>query len=125
MSDKKVILCVDDEADILDLFCEEFLDHGFDVLKAENGILGVEVFNANKVDCIVTDIRMPAGDGVDMVKKLKEKGVDVPIFLVTGFSDYSTEELYGLGVNAIIFKPFDMDEIVDMVKAHLDRQESS
>ncbi len=121
MSSKKVILCVDDEADILELFRDEFVELGFSVLEASNGVDAFEIFKANKVDCIVSDIRMPGGDGVSLVKNIKGEGSTIPIFLVTGFSDYTTEDLTGLGVNAVVFKPFDLDEVVTMVKETIEK----
>lgn len=116
MSSQKVILCVDDEADILELFKDEFEESGFKVLEASNGVDAFNIFKSNHVDCVVSDIRMPGGDGVELVKNLKAEGSPVPIFLVTGFSDYTSEELTGLGVNAVIFKPFDLEEVINMVK---------
>ncbi|MCR9203286.1 MAG: response regulator [Halobacteriovoraceae bacterium] len=115
MSDQKVILCVDDEVDILELFRDEFVDGGFKVLEASNGADAFEIYKNNPVDCIVSDIRMPGGDGVSLVKNVKSDGAKIPIFLVTGFSDYTAEDLSGLGVNAVIFKPFDLEEVVEMI----------
>lgn len=115
MSEEKVILCVDDEVDILELFKDEFIDGGFKVLEASNGVDAFEIYKNNHVDCIVSDIRMPGGDGVTFVKNVKKAGADIPIFLVTGFSDYTAEDLSGLGVNAVIFKPFDLEEVVEMI----------
>ena len=115
MADKKTILCVDDEIDILELFEDELEDSGFNVIKAGSGNEGIEAFNNNHIDCLISDIRMPNGDGVSLVKNIKDQGRDIPMFLVTGFSDYSSEELAGLGVSAVIFKPFDLEEVVQMV----------
>lgn len=112
---EKVILCVDDEADILELFRDEFEECGFKVLEASNGKEVLDIFKNNHVDCVVSDIRMPGGDGVELVKNIKSTGSEVPIFLVTGFSDYTSQELSGLGINAVIFKPFDLEEVVTMV----------
>lgn len=112
---EKVILCVDDEADILELFRDEFEECGFKVIEASNGKDAFKLFQENKIDCVVSDIRMPGGDGVELVKNIKTTGAGIPIFLVTGFSDYTSQELSGLGVNAVIFKPFDLEEVVSMV----------
>ncbi len=117
MNEQKIILCVDDEADILELFKDEFIDLGFKVLEANNGVDAFEIFKNNQVDCIVSDIRMPGGDGVSFVKNVKESGAEIPIFLVTGFSDYTAEDLAGIGVNAVIFKPFDLEEVVEMISS--------
>lgn len=115
MADKKTILCVDDEKDILELFRDQFEESGFKVVEATNGRDAFKLFQAGGIDCILSDIRMPGGDGVELVKNVKGTGSKIPIFLVTGFSDYTTEELMGLGINAVIFKPFDLEEVVSMV----------
>ena len=111
MSTQKVILCVDDEVDILELFRDEFLELDYKVLEASNGVDAFEIFQNNKIDCVVSDIRMPGGDGVSLVKNIKG-----------GFSDYTTEDLTNLGVNAVIFKPFDLEEVVEMVKAEVEKE---
>lgn len=115
MNNKKTILCVDDEIDILELFQDEFEEYGFNVIKAGSGNEGIKAFKNNPIDCLISDIRMPNGDGVSLVRSIKEQGANIPMFLVTGFSDYTSEELAGLGVNAVIFKPFDLEEVVQMV----------
>ena len=117
MSDNKTILCVDDEADILDLFNEEFEDCGFNVLTAGSGNIALKLIKNHDIDCIVSDIHMDDGDGVTLVKEVKALGKKIPIFLITGFSDYTADELTGLGVKAVIFKPFDLEEVVQMVSA--------
>lgn len=114
---EKTILCVDDEADILELFRDEFEEAGFKVLEAPNGKEAFTIFNNNKIDCVVSDIRMPGGDGVELVRNIKGTGSNIPLFLVTGFSDYTSQELDGLGVCAVIFKPFDLEEVVQMVQS--------
>ena len=119
MTTKKTILCVDDEADIIELFQEELEDQGYDVIKAFNGVEAFHLYEEHKIDCIVSDIRMPEGDGIGLVKNVKATGTDIPIFLVTGYSDYSADELSKLGVNAIIFKPFDLEEVVDIINKSL------
>ncbi len=113
---QKTILCVDDETDILELFRDEFHECGYRVLEASNGFDAFELFKGNQVDCIVSDIRMPGEDGVMLAKNVKNHNSNVPIFLITGFSDYTSEELTKLGVSAVIFKPFDLEEVVEMVK---------
>lgn len=115
MLDKKTILCVDDEVDILELFKCELEDNNFNVLCAENGEAGWELFKNNTVDCVISDIRMPGGDGVELSRNIKKINKEVPIFLVTGFSDYTAEELSRIGVQAVISKPFDLEEVVKMI----------
>ena len=111
----KTILIVDDELGIRELFKEELTDNGANVLEASSGNMAIEVFNKGGVDVVISDIRMPDGDGVQLVKSIKEKNSDIPIYLITGFSDYTGNELKVLGIEAIIFKPFDISEVVQMV----------
>ncbi|MCY4495586.1 MAG: response regulator [Acidimicrobiaceae bacterium] len=113
---ERTILCVDDETDILELFRDEFQECGYRVLEASNGVDAFELFKHNRIDCIISDIRMPRQDGVVLAKNIKNCNNEVPIFLVTGFSDYTSEELMNLGIQAVIFKPFDLEEVVEMVR---------
>jgi len=112
----KTILVVDDESDIRELFKEELEDNGAKVLEADNGNKAFEVFQGGGVDAIISDIRMPGGDGVDLVKNVKTTNKDIPIYLITGFADYTGNELKLLGVEAVVFKPFDISEVVNMVE---------
>ncbi|MFT6071091.1 MAG: DNA-binding NtrC family response regulator [Bacteriovoracaceae bacterium] len=112
----KTILIVDDEAGIRELFKEELMDNGAKVLEAESGNKAFEVFKQGGVDAVISDIRMPDGDGVELVKNIKETNSDIPIYLITGFADYTGNELKVLGIEAIIFKPFDISEVIQMVE---------
>jgi DNA-binding NtrC family response regulator len=112
----KTILIVDDEAGIRDLFREEFSDNGAKVLEASSGNKAIEVFKNGGIDAVISDIRMPDGDGVALVKSIKESNADIPIYLITGFADYTGNELKLLGIEAIIFKPFDISEVIQMVE---------
>ncbi len=113
---KKTILCVDDETDILELFREELQECGHRVLEATNTRDALKLFDENQVDCVISDIRMPGEDGIELAKKIKGQKSDVPVLLVTGFADYTSEELGQIGVDAVIFKPFDLEEVITMVR---------
>lgn len=119
MSEQKVILCVDDEEDILELFRDEFNDVGYKVLEARTGNQALDLFKKEKIDCLISDIRMPDGDGVTLIRNISTMKKGTPVFLVTGYSDYTSEDLSGLGINAVVFKPFDLYEVVQMVKRSL------
>ncbi len=112
----KTILVVDDEEGIRELFKEEFMDNGATVIEAESGNKAIELFKKGGVDAVISDIRMPDGDGVELVKSIKDTKSNIPIYLITGFADYTGNELKVLGIEAIIFKPFDISEVVQMVE---------
>lgn len=115
----KTILIVDDESSILRLLGEHFREVGFNVLEAESAVEALEKIDFKQVDCLITDIIMPELDGVQFVSKLQEKKIFPPLFFITGYSDYPREKLNALKPKAIIFKPFDLDELTDLVRLYV------
>lgn len=90
------------------------------VLCAHHGQEALEILAANKIDIVVSDVRMPVMDGVALVKKLREAGGHGPaIILVTGFSDLSLREAYEMGVDAIVEKPIDREELLRAMQQSL------
>jgi CheY-like chemotaxis protein len=108
----KTILVVDDEKDLREPLSEELTSLGARVFQASNGTEALAIVRSEKIDAVVSDIRMPGGDGVELLKNIKEYQYDFPVvMLITGFSDLSLEDAYHLGAEAILAKPFDLDEL--------------
>jgi CheY-like chemotaxis protein len=101
------VLIVDDEADLLDLHSQLFKGFGFFVARAENGRTALEILECQKMDLILTDIRMPQMDGIELLKKVREKDPNAPSVLITsGFINYTIADLYHFGANGFFTKPF-------------------
>ena len=114
------ILICDDEPEIVELLVDEFQWHGAKTLSASNGREGFQTLLSQKIHLVLSDIRMPGGDGVELLKKIKEKDPSIPIvFLATGFSDYTEEEVCALGAEAVFKKPFQMAKMVETVTTRL------
>lgn len=113
----KTILVVDDEADLREILSEEFQDMGATVLSAENGRVAAELARSHKVDIIISDIRMPGGDGVELLKSVREMYPQSPphVFLVTGFSDLSQSQAIAMGAQGMISKPFNLVQLRKLV----------
>lgn len=110
------ILIVDDDLDLRQELKEAFEDFGAKVIEAENGIKALELYkSAPEIKAIISDLRMSGGDGIELLQNLKSLKSQTPFFLITGFTDYTGKELKVLGASAVIFKPFDVEELVDMV----------
>ena len=110
----KNILVVDDEEGIRELVTEELEFNGAKCLSAACGKDAVEVYKQNRIDAVVSDIRMPNGDGLYFLDRLKELNLELcPMVFMTGFSDIPLEEFYDRGVEAIIAKPFRLEQIVN------------
>lgn len=89
MKKKKLVLLVDDEPDILDLYSVVLRREGHEVITARNGKEGVAVAKEKKPDLILLDLKMPVMDGVETIEKLKEdpKTKDIKVVFLTAFGD--------------------------------------
>lgn len=114
------ILIVDDEADLREIIAFDLNLQGFETLEAENGRVAFEICQKNQVDLIISDLRMPGGDGMQMLRDVKRINPErPPVLLVTGFSDVASVEAYASGASALLAKPFERAEILRAVKRNL------
>jgi putative nucleotidyltransferase with HDIG domain len=83
---------------------------------AENGREGLEAFRAGHYDIVVTDIKMPEMDGLQMAEHIKAASRDVPIIVITAYSDrdYLVRAIE-LGVNRYVTKPIDPDALIEAI----------
>jgi putative nucleotidyltransferase with HDIG domain len=83
---------------------------------AENGREGLEAFHAGHHDIVITDIKMPEMDGLQMAEKIKADSRDIPIIVITAYSDrdYLIRAIE-LGVNRYVTKPIDPDALVESI----------
>lgn len=109
--EQKLVLIVDDEQDLREVIEMSLQLEGYRTLSAEGGHKALELFEQYKIDAVVTDIRMPAGDGISLLKILTLHHPQTPVYIITGYSDYPTSELLNLGAKGVLCKPFELDEL--------------
>jgi CheY-like chemotaxis protein len=86
---------------------------GARVQEAENGKAAMELYQRDGFDAVVSDIRMPGGDGLELLGSLRKLNCSTPVvMLITGFSDLSHDAAYNLGADAVLSKPFDVNELL-------------
>src|SRR4029079_11277937 len=91
---------------------------GFDSAKAF-----LDILPAIKSGCIITDVRMPEITGIDLLRRLKESGLDVPVIVITGHGDISLAvEAMKIGAVDFLEKPFDDDHLLSSGRSALDRE---
>lgn len=120
----KTILVVDDEPDLREILKDEFLLEGAKVFEAENGRKALEIIKSEKINIVVSDIRMPGGDGVTLAREIKKLSGERPIlYLITGFADITPDEAYDIGVEGFVTKPFNLEFIRnEILRSTFDRK---
>ena len=118
----ETILIIEDNEDILELEELHLTKAGFDVLGFMD-TKGVEqALEEESVSLMIVDRNLPNIEGSEFVKELRELGYDMPIIFVTAKdSDDNVQEGFLRGGDDYIKKPFNMNELVLRVKAHIDR----
>src|SRR5262249_21232259 len=115
------IAVVDDDGDVLALVKEVLEAEGYDVLLYNNGRNALDAVEIKPPDLVISDIRMPHMDGIELLRRLRQKSA-VPIIFLTGRSN-EIDELLGLRVGAddYIRKPFSPRILVERVRTVLRR----
>lgn len=112
----KTLLVVDDETDLRDIVASELEFMGASVFQAENISAAQKILSEQKIDLIVSDIRMPGGTGIDLLDIVKAKNVTTPpVLLITGFADITIEDAFHKGAEALMNKPFMLDDLIKLV----------
>jgi len=82
----------------------------------------LEILPQIKSGCIITDVRMPEITGIDLLRRVKESGVDIPVIVITGHGDISLAvEAMKIGAVDFLEKPFDDDLLVASVRSALNK----
>ncbi len=83
----KTILIVDDEPDIREVLAISLRDMGYRTVEAENALQAFQVFVAEKPHIVVTDIKMPGADGIELLRKIKHENPETEVIMITGHGD--------------------------------------
>lgn len=115
---KSTILIIEDDKDINEMLTSLLTNNGFNVENAYSGTEGLLVHNDN-IDLILLDLMLPGKNGEEIIKELKEKN-NVPIIVMSAIEDVNKKiDLFSLGANDYITKPFNNDELIARVKVQL------
>ncbi len=118
------ILCVDDEAVILDSFRKILVLDGYSVDTVETGQEALGLIQAHHYDFVFTDLKMPTMDGLEVVKAVKHMRPDIDVVIITGFATVETAvECMKYGAMDYVQKPFTEDELLAFVKKALFRRQ--
>jgi len=120
---KARILVVDDEKSMRDLLSITLEKEGYDVLTAAGGQPAIEALHRESVDAVITDLRMPKVDGLQVLRAAKEISPDTAVIVITAVASTETAvEAMKLGAYDYITKPFKLDEVNLIVRNALERK---
>ncbi len=115
-----VILTVDDSRAVRNIIGKQLKALGYEVLEAENGERGLDQLQSAHVDLVLLDVNMPELDGPAMLRKLRERGDQTPVIMLTSESERTiVMDAMALGISDYILKPFKPEELRDKVVAVL------
>jgi putative nucleotidyltransferase with HDIG domain len=119
----KKVLTVDDDEFVREILVAYLEDSGYEVLQAENGLLGLETFRREKPDLVMLDLRMPEMDGLEVLSHIIMESPDTPVILVSGMGTIGDAiKALKLGAWDYIAKPIhDMGVLEHAVNKALER----
>ena len=116
------ILIVEDEETILELLKTGLCYEGFNVICANDGASCLENLSKSSIDLIILDIMLPDISGFDLLKKIRESGIDIPILMLTAKKDIEDRvKGLNLGADDYVTKPFSFKELLARINALLRR----
>lgn len=111
------ILIAEDEEITLKHLVNTLKREGYDVLGTRNGREALDEISRDHYDVLITDIKMPEMNGIELLERVKERNSDIEVLIVTGFGSIgSAVEAIKKGAYEYITKPFDLDELIIKVK---------
>ena len=116
-----MVLLVEDDHSLLELWQRTLERADFGVITADNGHAALMLFNDGSIDIVVTDILLPGIDGFELIRRLKHKSREVPIVAISGLNDSPRyrQLAESAGAAVALSKPLDRGKLVEVVKALL------
>ena len=116
------LMIVDDDAEMRTLLAEYFRRLGFEVTEKESGPSALQAATGNRFDCFILDVAMPEMSGFELLKKMRDRGIDTPALFLTAH-DMLDDKVAGFeaGADDYLAKPFSPRELEYRVEALLRR----
>src|SRR6186713_1609419 len=118
------ILVVDDEASMREMLGIMLGKEGYDVLLADTRATAAGVLSTSAVDIVITDVKLPDGDGIEILRHVKAAAPETVVIVMTAYgSTESAVAALKLGAQDYLVKPFDVEELKIVVRKTLDSQQ--
>jgi len=111
------ILIVDDEKNYPLILSAVLAEEGFETLTAHSGLEALELLANSDIDLVLTDMKMPSMDGIDLLERIKQENPNLPVIVMTAYGTVEKAvEAMQKGAYNYILKPFDNDQLIVYVK---------
>lgn len=120
MQEQVNILVVDDEEGMRITLAGILEDEGYNVVEAENGYKAIDAVKKTKFKIAFIDMKMPGINGIDTFKEIKKISPETVVFFMTAYyAEDLLKEAMKLGAQAILYKPLEVDSILEVIKEDL------
>lgn len=114
------LLIIDDEFELLEVLSALLEDCTSEIHRANNGIEGIDLLKMHQYDAVLSDEKMPKKSGLEVLKWMRENGLNIPFIIHTGYGQKEMVlEAQRLGVYAFVDKPWDENALIGTVKKAL------
>ncbi|MBW8814064.1 MAG: response regulator [Caulobacterales bacterium] len=123
---ERTVFVVDDDAAALDSLVVLLKSDGLTAKGFQSAHDFLATFDPEARGCVITDLRMPSMDGVELIKALKQAGCILPVIVITGHADVSRAvDAMKAGASDFIEKPYESEQILRAVRASLEENDAA
>ena len=120
------ILVVDDESLAREYLGEAVTSLGYSAVSANEAEAALTMIEREQPDVVLTDLRMPGMDGVQLTQRIQERWPDLPVVLCTGFSEWRTQDqIEAIGIDGLLLKPIVKSHLAKTIRQLLDAEKSA
>ncbi len=120
---KSTVLIIEDKESMANMLGQTIGAEGYKTLIARDGSDGIRLVNDERVDLVITDLKLPGKDGLDVLRAVKEKNPLIPVILMTAFGSIETAvAAMKEGAYEFLTKPFDTDHLLVLIKRAIENQ---
>jgi CheY-like chemotaxis protein len=118
------VLVVDDVEAIRQAMAIVLENEGHEVVQASDGLDGIRRLREGSIDLLITDVLMPGADGIEVIKAVRQHAPTLKVIAMSGGGNqlpagFSLKMAQAFGAKAVLYKPFENAELVEMVRSVL------
>ena len=118
------VLVIDDKKSMREMLCQTLTAEGFDVNSASSGAQGIDLAHDKSFDVIVTDLKMPDMDGINVLSQIRDSDPDASVIMMTAYATIENAvEAMKLGAFDFITKPFDTNHLTFLIRRALEQRQ--